>query len=583
MKRSCTLLLSLCLTLAGCSTLTPTPAHPSRSTIDTYLRRLAALGFSGQVLVAEGDQLVLSASYGYANRETRRHLSPYDPMAIASLSKQFTAAAVLRLVDQGKLGLNDNIERHLPKVPADKVGITIHDLLTHTSGFRRDAIRREEITDRSALLDLIYVKPLRAGSEEAYQYSNSGYQLLAALVEEVSGTSFDDFVTTQLFEPAGLDRTGLIHSADGTPAPVRAYNEWMDVGTWTDWTKGWKHRGSGGQVSTATDLFGWWRALKTGNVLSDSLVAQMFTPHVETGESTFYGYGWELRTDSVKGDMVLHGGDNLGFHSELRWRANGDHLVIILTNLNLYDESGGWLGLHKRRMASNLLNMLTGDSTSNAPGVQRMNPSEMSRYIGRYELPAESHVEIWASGDVLWLGAHGQDAVEMFLPTDSTEAARRMELNFRSQAIMESVRTDDQAAIEKTLKPGEVDFFWIGLRNDWQSFVSDHGPFASVKVAGSVPQPWDPALVRTQVDLVFGSDTLDYHFTWSGDDLYETISELGRPSPLIVPLAKHRATGGLTSFDHVTEHSVDILVQVGEKGVVSNLEIAGRTATRREE
>jgi CubicO group peptidase (beta-lactamase class C family) len=533
--------------------------------------------------VPEGDQIILNAAYGFANREQRRRLFPEDPIAIASLSKQFTAAAVLRLVDQGKIGLSDNIERHLPNVPADKVGITIHDLLTHTSGFRRDALRREEIIERKDLLGLVYVKPLLAGSDVEYNYSNSGYQLLAALVEEVSGVAFDEYLRTEFFDPQSLARTGPIHAPEGMPATVRAYNEWTDVGTWTDWPKGWKHRGSGGQVSTTTDLFHWWRALKSGEVLSDSLVAHMFTPHAEIRENTFYGYGWELRSDSARGDMVVHGGDNLGFHSELRWRATGDRLVIVLTTLNLYDESGGWLGLHKRRMAANLLNMLAGDSTINVPDVQRMNPTELFPYVGEYQFPSAGRMKVWASGDVLWLGAHGQDAVEMFLPADSVAADRRMALNAKSRAILESVKADDKEAVQKVLKSGEVDFFWIGLQNDWRTFQSEHGPFVSMNVAGSVPLPWDSNLIRTQVDLVFGSDTLDYHFTWSGDDLYETISEIGPPYPLIVPLAKLRATSALTSFDHVTQHSVNIQIEVGRQGIVSNLEITDRTATRQAE
>jgi len=561
---------------------TVTSRHSSRSAIDDYLNRLSALGFSGQVLVAEGDKIVLNAAYGFADREKRRRVSPEDPIAIASLSKQFTAAAVLHLVDQGTIGLHDNIERHLPNVPADKVGITVGDLLTHTSGFRRDAIRREEITERKDLLGLIYVKPLRAGSELGYNYSNSGYQLLAALIEEVSGVAFDDYLKTELFEPHRLNRTGPIHAPDGAQATVRAYNEWMDVGTWSDWPKGWKHRGSGGQVSTVSDLFRWWRALKSGEVLSDSLVARMFEPHVEIRENAFYGYGWELRTDSVKGDMVLHGGDNQGFHSEMRWRADGDRLVIVLTNLSLYDESGGWLGLHKRRMAGNLLNMVAGDSTTKVPDVRHMDPTELYPYVGKFEPSSTSHIEIWASGGVLWLGAHGQGAVELFLPADSAEAARRMAVNSNSLAILESVKEGDKTAVAKILKPGEVDFFWIGLRNDWQTFESEHGPFVGMNAAGSIPLPWDPALVRTQVDLVFGSDTLDYHFTWSGDDLYETISEIGRPYPLIVPLAPLSDAGALATFDHVTEHSVDIQVPAGKRGVVSSLGIAGRTAIRRQ-
>jgi len=559
----------------GCSPPDQTPSHSTRGSIATYLDRLEAFGFSGQVVVAAGQELLVANSYGYANRFESRRLRLDEPMAIASLSKQFTAAAVLCLVDDGVLSLDDSLAEHLPGVPSDKRAITIHQLLTHTSGLPRDAIRREVVHSRDGLIELVLAVELRRPPGTEYGYSNAGYQLLAALVDVLGGQPFDDFCQTRLFRPAGMEQTRFIHDDSAT---VRAYNEWTDVGTWTDWPTGWKHRGSGGHVSTANDLHAWWNALRFGRIISLPLVRRMLTPRVLVRDDVHYCYGWEIRTPPEGDLLIVHGGDNGGFHSELRFNAATNDLVIVLTNLNLYDESGWWLGLHKRVMAHNLLAFLRGDSPPLPPDVTPIPSDELTRYDGTYALQSGGSLNVWAAGGGLWLGARGQDAVDLFLPADSSTARHRKELNVRTDSILNAVR-HDISDLADLLKPGEVRFFAEGMREEWTEWEQEHGPFEELRVSGSVPLPWDSSLVRTQVQLVFGGDTLDYHFTWNGDDLYETISEIGRPYPLIVPVAR-LDDSALVTFDHVTEHSVEIDFDADPEGHVATLRIGESVARR---
>ncbi len=190
--------------------------------VDDYLSRLVRHGFSGAVLIAKDGQVVLKRAYGMANRETGL---PYDVdmvSCIGSVTKQFTGAAIMKLDMQGKLGTSDPIAKYLPGVPADKAGITIHHLLTHTAGFSGDlGGSDEEPIGRDALVAKVLAAPLVAKPGDHFEYSNEGFALAAAIVERVSGQGYGAFLRGQLFLPAGMTDTGPTGRA-GTCAATAA-------------------------------------------------------------------------------------------------------------------------------------------------------------------------------------------------------------------------------------------------------------------------------------------------------------------------------------------------------------------------
>ncbi len=187
------------------------------SKINVFLARLSGFGYSGAMLVVKDGKTILSKGYGFANRIERVPNTAETLFDIGSLSKQFTAAAILKLEQDGKLKVTDTLGKHLPNVPPDKAQVTIHHLLSHTAGIIRDtplspkgdpSIYYEEI-NRDEALKRVLPKPLQFEPGTKYQYSNAGYMLLAAIVEVASGRAFQEYLKKNIFEPAGMQNTGL--------------------------------------------------------------------------------------------------------------------------------------------------------------------------------------------------------------------------------------------------------------------------------------------------------------------------------------------------------------------------------------
>ena len=173
--------------------------------VDDFLTRLVPFGFSGAVLVAKDDQIILKKAYGFANRETKQPYTVDMVSCIGSVTKQFTGAAILKLEMMGKLNTSDSIAKYLPNVPADKAGITIHHLMTHTAGFSGDlGGTDEEPISRDDLVAKVLAAPLASKPGERFEYSNEGFSLAGAIVERVSGQSYEAFLRQQLFLPADM-------------------------------------------------------------------------------------------------------------------------------------------------------------------------------------------------------------------------------------------------------------------------------------------------------------------------------------------------------------------------------------------
>lgn len=228
-----------------------------------------------------------------------------------SITKQFTAAAILKLEMMGKLRVTDPIGRHLGQVPADKRPITLHQLLTHTAGLAEglgddyDVLARDDFLTRA-----LASKPLSAPGT-TFHYSNMGYGLLAAIVEKVSGLGYENFLAEHLFAPAGMTRTGYVLP---TWEPGRIAVEYDDEGAahgrpiahpWAQDGPYWNLHGNGGMLSTARDLLRWHRALSGTGVLSATAKRKMFSPQVRMPDSQdSYGYGWVISDTDSRPDRL---------------------------------------------------------------------------------------------------------------------------------------------------------------------------------------------------------------------------------------------------------------------------------------
>ncbi|MDT0386209.1 serine hydrolase domain-containing protein [Streptomyces dubilierae] len=320
---------AVALTLGGCTegrggarastARTPNPRPRDGKTVADFIRRTLPTGPSGTVVAARGDRLVHCGGFGTADRATGTPASCRTVYDVMSITKQFTAAAIVKLEVMGRLRVSDPISRFLGprrQVPRDKRGITIEQVLTHTSGLTEglggdyDPMTREELVRRALSSELLSDPGTR------FRYSNTGYSLLAAIVEEASGESYERFLARHLFAPAGMKQTGYVlprwprhlvaveYDRKGRSQGRPFDHPWAADGPY------WNLRGNGGMLSTAQDMLRWHRALLRDDVLPARARRKLFTPRVPEPESdSAYGYGWSIR-DTAHGPLAWHDGGN---------------------------------------------------------------------------------------------------------------------------------------------------------------------------------------------------------------------------------------------------------------------------------
>jgi len=279
--------------------------------IDDYMTRLAGFGFSGVALVAKNDEVILRKAYGPADRSTKRPATVETPFTIGSITKQFTAAAIMKLQAQGRLDVADRVTKFFPDVPPDKSQITIHHLLTHTAGLPDASGDDYEAATRDDLVQVLRSCKLRSKPGEHFAYSNVGFSLLGGIVEIVSGQPYEAFLAEHLFKPAGMSRTGYLLPKFRPSDLPHGYTEDGDWGTsldhpWMPDGPSWHLRANGGILSTVDDMYRWHLALSGDAVLPAEARERMFTPYVPEGPAgrSHYGYGWTI-AKTLRGTKVI--------------------------------------------------------------------------------------------------------------------------------------------------------------------------------------------------------------------------------------------------------------------------------------
>lgn len=299
--------------------------------IDKNIQRSTGEALWGTVLVAKDGEVVLARGYGFADHATIPN-SPMTLFEISSVSKQFTAAAILKLEMEGNLCVDDPISNYLKNVPGDKKEIRVRHLLAHTSGIDPDVgLAYDSPATRDEFVAFMLKAPLVSEPDQYFDYSNSAYGLLAAIVEVASGQSFEDYVREKIFVPAGCTDTGFIgdeNLVDSDRNSTRVC-EWMPDASAADWCWGWGYRGMGGVVTTACDLMKWDRALRGDAVLDVAATEKLFTPYKDD-----YAFGWFVESTERGTTKAYHDGYVDGYQTLLARYIEEDVLIVILTNLD---------------------------------------------------------------------------------------------------------------------------------------------------------------------------------------------------------------------------------------------------------
>lgn len=337
---------ALALILAGCAAAPPTRVEQTPEEIvgriDGYLKGLEEKGFAGAVLVAQGGMVLLEQGYGLADRERKLPVKPDTVFTVGSITKQFTAAAILKLEMDGKLNVQDKIGGYFPDVPEDKNGITLHHLLTHSAGLKENYGGDDfEPVTRDEFIRRVMAEPLRTKPGEIYHYSNAGYSLLAAIVEIVSGQPYENFLNEAFFAPAGMTDSGYNLPGWEPDRLAHGYENGKDWGTIAARyreQKGpyWNLLGNGGIHSTVGDMYRWHLNLNSGNILSMEALTKAYTPYIlefpDDPESTYYGYGWVIFMTEQGATLITHNGGNGVFFAEILNFPFEDAFIMFMTS-----------------------------------------------------------------------------------------------------------------------------------------------------------------------------------------------------------------------------------------------------------
>ena len=302
--------------------------------IDKLMSSLYERGqFNGAILVAEQGELICRKAFGKANFQTGTEFTPETLSNIGSVTKQFTAMAIMILAERNKLSYDDPVSKHIPEFShsVSFSRITLRQLLTHTSGIRDYGdlgINDSGLDQRGLIAELLKRGDLLSKPGLQYRYSNPGYALLAGVVERVSGKWFGDFLEQEIFQPIDMSNSFVYdHPGKKNARAAIGYDQFgkVDDGAPT------AIPGDGGIYSTVDDLFRWDQALYTDKLVRQATLAAAFTPgKVEEGTST-YGFGWNI-AGGGSNKYVWHQGNQAGFRAFIERRLTERVTVIMLTN-----------------------------------------------------------------------------------------------------------------------------------------------------------------------------------------------------------------------------------------------------------
>ena len=266
------------------------------SSIDNIMRKNASNGFSGYLLVVRDSEIIYAKGFGFSNQETEILINHNTVFDIGSLSKQITAAAILKLEMEGLLSVNSVLIDFFDDIPEDKQNISIHQLLTHTSGLSFALGGAYEKISKENMLDKAFSSELRSVPGEEYHYSHLGYNILAAVIEEIIDVDYETYLSKKLFRPAGMKHTGYVIPDWDNGQISHGYNREIINGNsiindwgkpvdypWSEKGPYWYYQGSGGILSSPQDIYNWDIALKGNKILSEEAKNKFFTAHVNRG------------------------------------------------------------------------------------------------------------------------------------------------------------------------------------------------------------------------------------------------------------------------------------------------------------
>jgi len=508
--------------------------------IDRYLLAMESLGFSGAIIVDHGGEVVLRKGYGLADRETRRPYTPTTVQSHGSITKQMTAAAILLLESRGELSVEDPIGLYFDEVPEDKRGITLHQLLTHSSGMPGGIGPDDEPVEGRAYVERAMAEPLGFEPGTGYAYSNVGYALLGLVVERVSGETYEAFLREKLLSPAGLAETGYMlpgWDPDRLATGYRNGERWGVVHGrgWLEDGPGWHLRANGGLHTTVDDMHRWLSTVRGQGVLSAEGARRWTTGYVTEGSSdSRYAYGWVVR-DTEWSPMIAHSGSNRVFSADFVWLPEPDVFFYIQGNASMIPAG---------RQRGRLLAAAFDPEFPMPPRVEPdvgSRPEEARDRVGTYHLDGGS-LELTADHTRLVARLSGQSALDRMLQPAEEQRKRFVELNRRTRDAMDRVEAGQQDALAGIMGEDEDP---VAATRVLLDRIAQIGNLRSLHLIGSFENvagsrfedlgPW-----TTFVYAEFDHWNQYWNIIWNADGTYRETASGPWPSFILVPTAEGR-------------------------------------------
>jgi CubicO group peptidase (beta-lactamase class C family) len=518
--------------------------------MDTFLTRLNAFGYHGSALVAQGENILLHKAYGEAQVAEGIRNYTSTVFSTGSVTKQFTAAAILKLEMDGRLKTSDSISRFFDDVPDDKAGITIHHLLTHSSGLAGDFGPDDENVDRETYLERIFSVPLDFPIGGRYEYSNAGYSLLAAIIETVSGMEYEAFVQKNLFMPSGMHHTGLKNLAIPDSLVSHSHNKDLSYPSPLDRPSEYYNlKGNGGIVSTPADMYRWHLTLKNREVLSEEACRKLFVPYkkeYDDGDS-YYGYGWVVQEYGDGDTLIWHNGGAMphGWSCAVYHFVSDDLICIVFSNATI-DGS-----LPVDHIVDNLSRIAMGEAYVLPPEVGSVPVEKIKDLSGEYSFD-EGGLYIRTANGRLVIEPEGQAAVNILFPTPYAPMLDKY--NGKTEELVNLIAAGDYKSASDYFRPSPGGNIWKSMAREWWQSFDSLGSFVSVDIQGTAMAGG----AHTHYLLNFEQGQVKCRFFWMGGKCGGMATSENRLGKELLPESATRFAG--YNLRDATAISAEIMV-----------------------
>jgi CubicO group peptidase (beta-lactamase class C family) len=533
--------LAVSLVLALASSARAATGPGALDSLARYVDGLQAFGFTGQIVVAEGDSLRLVRAMGSADGK-KLPVTGTTTFAVGSITKSVTAALIVRLASEHRLSFDDPLGRLLPGVPGDKAGITLRQLLSHTAGLPEDAEGVFEQDSHDAVLRATLAAPLSRPPGARFGYSNAGFQLLAAVAEQVTGIKFPHLADSLIFSRNRMWSSGVGSAfARSRKDAAVGRNEWLVTGSFRDWHQPWAGTGAGDLVTTAQDLWRWARAFQGAGTLSSAELDTLTARRAAVNPGLYYGFGLWLVQREDAADLVSIGGDLSGYHAGIWLERAAPHRIVVITSAG--ERWGRRLPVSAAQRALWLI--LNSRPVELPPAPAHLSAERLDALAGRWALAPSGHLTLIRDGPGLRMELTGSEAMTLAEGSDSSGA--RAFAEGRAADLVRAAASGDDSALSRVLLP--VERGWApALHQALAAHVKQHGALVDAAIDGTVALPWLNHGLRTYLRLHSRHGDSDLSFAWLAGGLLDVSAGEGRPAPVILPVAP-LAEGGLGAWD----------------------------------